>query len=306
MNHLLSSPDDDRHPSQRLVSEIEYRLRTHLEAVVRERDPYLSRGGHFLVREYIREQLSQWGTVENHEFQWHNDTHQNLILKLSTRQDSTSPTLPPSKLPIILGAHYDGVVGSPGADDNGTGVAVLLELARQFAQNPPIQQDVWFVAFDLEEYGLVGSRAYAQSLKRQNQSLKLMVSLEMLGYCDRTPGSQRYPSILHWFYPNQADFIALVGNIMILPELHTMAATMRRSGLPTEWLPAGLKGHIVPATRLSDHASFWDQGYKALMVTDTSFLRNPHYHQESDRINTLDLEFLTRVCIALEQAIRHL
>lgn len=306
MNHPLPTPDNSREACEKSHAEMKQRLLTHLEAIVRERDPYLASGGHFFVREYIREQLSQWGTIEVHEFPWRNHIHQNLILKMVGGQDSPSVHPNPDKAPILLAAHYDGVVGSPGADDNGTGVAVLLELAQQFAQNPLRGQDVWFVAFDLEEYGLVGSQAYAETLKQQNQPLRLMFSLEMLGYCDRTPGSQRYPSILKWFYPNQADFITLVGTVMMVPELRSMTSTMRRSGIPTEWLPAGLKGHIVPETRLSDHASFWDQGYKALMVTDTSFLRNPHYHRESDCIETLDLDFLTRVCVGLDHAIRQL
>ena len=309
MKHQPPSPDHE--PRDRHFSDLKQRLLAHLQTVVRERDPYLASGGHFLVREYVREQLAQWGRVEIHEFQWRNNTHQNLILKLSNPESlgETNSKQMGSKTnpaPILIGAHYDGVVGSPGADDNGTGVAVLLELARLFAQQPMRSQELWFAAFDLEEYGLVGSRAYAEELKRQNQALRLMFSLEMLGYCDRTPGSQRYPSILKWFYPNQADFITLVGNLITLPELRSMATVMRRSGIPTEWLPAGLKGYIVPETRLSDHAPFWDHGYKALMVTDTSFLRNPHYHKKSDRIDTLDLDFLTRVCVGLDHAIRHL
>ncbi|MEM9214127.1 MAG: M20/M25/M40 family metallo-hydrolase [Cyanobacteria bacterium P01_F01_bin.150] len=304
MSHPSSLFRNNCEPHDQFAS-VKQNLLTHLRAVVRERDPYLATGGHFLVREYIREQLAQWGTVEVHEFQWRNNTHQNLILKLSSTESNTSKPNT-SKAPILLGAHYDGVVGSPGADDNGTGVAVLLEMARQFAQQPIPKQDVWLAAFDLEEYGLIGSRAYAEELKRQNQSLTLMFSLEMLGYCDRTPGSQRYPSILRWFYPKQGDFIALVGNVKMLPELCFMTSKMRQFGVPTEWLPAGLKGNLVPETRFSDHAPFWDQGYKALMVTDTSFLRNPHYHKDSDRIDTLDMDFLTHVCMGLEHTIRQL
>lgn len=306
MKHQPAAPDPENKMEQQQFSDGKQRLLAHLKAIVRERDPYLASGGHFFVREYIREQLAQWGTVDVHEFSWRNNTHQNLILKLSSAESLENKSSPKRHAPILIGAHYDGVVGSPGADDNGTGVAALLELARSFAQQPLSAQELWFVAFDLEEYGLVGSQAYAEDLKQQNQALRLMFSLEMLGYCDRTPGSQRYPSILKWFYPNQADFITLVGNLPMLRELLSMASRMRRTGIPTEWLPAGFKGHIVPETRLSDHASFWDQGYKALMVTDTSFLRNPHYHKESDRIETLDLDFLTRVCIGLEQALRTL
>ena len=284
------------HPS---TPDLAARLRSHLEVIVRERDPFFSTAGHFFVREYIRGELSQWGLVETHEFQWRNQTHQNLILKLAS-----ADTFSAQVVPIIIGAHYDAVAGSPGADDNGTGVVALLELAQRFALKPA-SRPIWLVAFDLEEYGLVGSRAYATDLKKQGQPIHLMMSLEMLGYCDPTPGSQRYPSILHWFYPNQGNFIALVGSVLMIPELRSLSAHMRATGVATEWLPAGLRGHVVPQTRQSDHASFWDQGYKALMVTDTAFLRNPHYHQRSDRIDTLDLDFLASVCTGLEWSIRN-
>jgi Zn-dependent M28 family amino/carboxypeptidase len=134
-----------------------------------------------------------------------------------------------------------------------------------------------------------------------------MISLEMLGYCDRTPGSQTYPPGLQYFYPNRGDFIGLIGNWQTIPELIRLSRIMRRVGqVPCEWLPAGKRGMIVPATRASDHSPFWDQGYRALMVTDTAFMRNPHYHRSSDRLETLDLDFLTGVCQGLIAGIRQL
>jgi Zn-dependent M28 family amino/carboxypeptidase len=133
-----------------------------------------------------------------------------------------------------------------------------------------------------------------------------MISLEMLGYCDSTPGSQRYPAPLERFYPNRGDFIALIGNLPTIPDLIRLNRIIRTSGVSSEWLPVFNKGRIVPQTRLSDHAPFWDRGYRAIMVTDTAFMRNPHYHKASDRIETLNLDFLTGVCRGLEIGIRKL
>ena len=144
--------------------ELKQRLYNHLTQIVRERDPYLNTGGHFLVREYIRQSLSQWGEVKTHEFEFNGRTHQNLILNLFTTENTRLS-------PILIGAHYDAVPGTLGADDNATGVAVLLEMAEVFAANP-LKYPVRLVAFDLEEYGLLGSTAYAKSLKAAGQKIK--------------------------------------------------------------------------------------------------------------------------------------
>ncbi|MEP0750970.1 M20/M25/M40 family metallo-hydrolase [Trichocoleus sp. Lan] len=273
-------------------------LRSHLTQIVRDRDPYLASSGHFYVQHYIREQLQQWGTVETHEFNIRGQNHQNLILNLPAATNNQKP-------PILIGAHYDAVPGTPGADDNATGVAALLELARIFAAEPA-KYPVRLVAFDMEEYGMLGSQQYAADLKQQGQSLRLMLSLEMLGYCNSAPGSQRYPAGLERFYPNRGDYIALIGNLPSIPDLIHLSRNIRKVGVPSEWLPVPNKGLIVRSTRLSDHSPFWDLGYKAMMVTDTAFMRNPHYHQPSDTIETLDLDFLTGVCRGLASGISRL
>jgi Zn-dependent M28 family amino/carboxypeptidase len=287
--------------------DLKQRLQSHLTQIVRDRDPFLATAGHFFVKQYILRQFSQWGKVDIHEFQVRGQTFQNLILNL--------PALKKGRFaPILIGAHYDTVPGTPGADDNATGVAVLLELAKAFATQPakyPIQ----LVAFDLEEYGFTGkdgiaagsgASAYADLLRQQQQPLRLMISLEMLGYCDSTPGSQRYPSPLAHFYPNRGDFIALIGNLAVIPDLINLSRNMRQAGVPSEWLSVPNRGKIVPQTRQSDHAPFWDRGYRAIMVTDTAMLRNPHYHKPSDRIETLNLDFLTGVCRGAIQGIHRL
>lgn len=279
--------------------DLKQRLHTHLIEIVRDRDPYLNTAGHFFVKQYIRQQLEQWGTLEIHEFKVQGKTHHNLILNIPPLGKERVP-------PILIGAHYDAVPGTPGADDNATGVAALLELARVFAAEPLKKYPVRLVAFDMEEYGMVGSSHYAAELKQQQQPLRLMLSLEMLGYCDSTPGSQRYPSGLERFYPNRGNFIGLIGNLPTIPDLIRLSRNIRKTGMPSEWLPAPNRGVIVPQTRLSDHAPFWDRGYRAIMVTDTAFMRNPNYHKSTDTIETLDLDFLCGVCRGLESGIRHL
>ncbi len=276
--------------------ELKQRLHEHLTQIVRERDPYLASGGHFLVREYIREFFGQYGKVEVHQFQFQNKTHQNLILNLNSASESNLP-------PILIGAHYDGVPGTPGADDNATGVAVLLELATVFSASP-LKYPLRLVAFDLEEYDRAGSFAYAQYLKDKKQKLRLMLSLEMLGYCDLRANSQKYPDIIKPFYPNTGDFIALVGNLRCLTDLICLSRHIKRKGTPCEILPDPSSGKLVPVTGFSDHFAFWQQKYRAIMVTDTAMLRNPHYHKPSDTIDTLDLDFLTGVCQSLIAALK--
>ncbi|NEO85591.1 MAG: M28 family peptidase [Spirulina sp. SIO3F2] len=273
------------------------KLERDLQQIARPRDPYFAQAGHFFVREYIRAQLGQLGIVQVHSFDVRGMTHENLILDLCPQSNNLK-----QRSPILIGAHYDAVPGTPGADDNATGVAVLLALARYFSDTPP-RSPLRFVAFDMEEYGLLGSHAYAQWLKAQHQQLRLMLSLEMLGYTAQT---QTYPAFLKHFYPAKGNFIALVGNVWTMPDLWRLSRQIRKAGTPCEWLPAGFRGHLVPDTRRSDHAPFWDAGYRAMMVTDTANLRNPYYHLEGDRLETLNLDFLAGVCQSLAIALREL
>jgi Zn-dependent M28 family amino/carboxypeptidase len=275
-------------------------LETHLTQIARDRDPYLASGGHFFVQEYIRASFAQWGSVDIHTFYVGAKACKNLILNLPAAESQKED------LPLILiGAHYDAVPGTPGADDNATGVAVLLELARIFAAQP-IRYPLRLVAFDMEEYGLLGSTEYVTKLRQEQKALRLMMSLEMLGYCDSTRGSQTYPFPLQYIYPDRGNFIGLIGNWRTLRDLISISRSIRKAGVPSQWLPVPNQGHIVPQTRLSDHAPFWDAGYPAIMVTDTAFMRNPNYHKPSDTIATLDLDFLTGVCQGLETGIRRL
>jgi Zn-dependent M28 family amino/carboxypeptidase len=296
--------------------DLKERLHSHLIQIVRDRNPYLASQGHFYAQQYIREQLAQWGTVEIDDFSVRGRIHHNLILDLPPlspplakggKQENRGIEKRIKKRlpPIVIGAHYDTVPGSPGADDNATGVAVLLELARDIA-SAPLKYPVQLVAFDMEEYGYLGSSHHAAKYKQQQKSIRLMISLEMLGYCNHNPNSQSYPAGLKYFYPNSGNFIALIGTLRTVPDLINLSGKIRKSGQPCEWLPVPNRGLIVPDTRRSDHVPFWDNGYPAIMVTDTANMRNPHYHRESDRIETLDLDFLAGVCRGLVEAIRYM
>jgi Zn-dependent M28 family amino/carboxypeptidase len=274
---------------------LKHQLQEHLQQIVRPRDPYLGHEGHFYVREYLRTELQQWGEVITYEFEVRGNCHQNLILNLPTVNVSSSVS------PILIGAHYDTVPNSAGADDNGTGLAILLELARFFDKNScrfPLQ----FVAFDMEEYGLLGSKSYVKYLQENQQQLRLMISLEMLGYCDNSSNSQVYPTGLKYFYPSQGNFIALISNFKTILDVRKLSQPIRQI-VPCEWLSVPFNGRFVMDTRRSDHSPFWDAGYPAIMVTDTANLRNPYYHTAKDRLETLELDFLTRVCLGLMESI---
>lgn len=243
------------------------------------------------VRSYVKQRLAELGKVEEHRFFSGTDEGINFILKLPGRDNR--------RRPLLIGAHYDGPLHSVGADDNASGVAALLELGRRWKRNPP-RRPVWLVAFDQEEWGMLGSEALARKLKADKQRLKLMVSLEMLAYTSET---QRYPHpAMNRIYGNRGDFIALVANAraaLMLPGLaHRMGQHVRLNVLP---VPRA--GKDVPDVRLSDHSPFWDNGYNALMVTDTSFMRNPNYHRMSDTIDSLDLPFLAAAINGIDLAL---
>jgi aminopeptidase YwaD len=271
-----------------LDATLQDRLTAHLQEVARERDPYSAPEGHAYVESYITRELARYGPVARHAFDHRGRTHYNLVLDLPGRHDRGM---------VLVGAHYDAVPGSPGADDNGSAVAVLLELARAFSR-APTRRPMRLVAFDLEEHDRSGSCAYARHLLQRGERIALMMALEMLGYRDSRPSSQRYPPGLRYLYPDRGDFIGLIGNLRTLITLRHLARTMRMT-VPCELLAVPLRGRILPDARRSDHAAFWDLGYPAIMVTDTANMRNPHYHQPSDHVDTLDMAFLAAVCWGL-------
>lgn len=267
-------------------------LLTHLEAVARPRHLHWNRLGLLAVRSYLQDCLSVLGPVEEHGFDEGQGEGINLILRLPGRNDDLEP--------LLVGAHYDGPLESIGADDNGSGIAALLLLAERWAEEP-LRRPVWIVAFDQEEWGMLGSTALARELRRSRRKLQLMVSLEMLAY---TAEKQSYPiPAMRQVYGDRGDFIAVVGNTGAARFLPGLARRMGEH-VSTKVLPVPDKGRSLPDVRLSDHSPFWDVGYDAVMVTDTSFMRNPHYHRMSDTIDTLDIDFLAAVTEGLDAGLR--
>jgi Zn-dependent M28 family amino/carboxypeptidase len=209
---------------------------------------------------------------------------------------------------LVVGAHYDAFGPFPAADDNASGVAVLLELARA-TRDLVVPHPVLFAAFSTEEptseLGLEarGSHCLARRLARAGRAVGLMVSLEMLGYYDDTPGSQRFPLPgLGLLYPDRGHFLAVVGDLgSIRPVWRVWRAMRRARTLPVRPFcgPASLRG-----VHWSDHASFRALGFPAVMVTDTAFYRNPHYHTAHDTPDTLDYERMDRAVDALVPIVR--
>ena len=209
---------------------------------------------------------------------------------------------------VIVGAHYDSVLGAPGANDNGSGVAAVIELARLFAAEKPART-LRLVAFVNEEppfyhSDAMGSRHYARRSKERGENILAMLSLETIGYYSNLPGSQRYPFPLGLFYPSTGNFIAFVSNLTSRALLHeTLASFRRHAGIPSEGVAAPA---IIPGVDWSDHWSFWREGWAALMVTDTAPYRYPHYHSAQDTPEKVDYERLARVVTGLHGMLREL
>ena len=205
---------------------------------------------------------------------------------------------------LLIGAHYDTVPGSPGADDNASGVAGMLELSRLLAQSSP-RRTVRFVAWVNEEppyfnTPLQGSAVHARATKERGEDVDFMVSLEMLGYYRDAPGSQRYPPLFRPFFPRQGNFIGVVSNFRSHRAKRRLTTAFRRhSDFPIEHLTTFA---FVPGVSWSDHAAYWKQGFRGLMVTDTAFHRNPHYHTADDTIDKIAFAEFRRVTEGLYRA----
>jgi Zn-dependent M28 family amino/carboxypeptidase len=209
---------------------------------------------------------------------------------------------------VVVGAHYDSVVGAIGANDNGSGVAALIELARLLRDSKPART-VRFVAFVDEEPPFyfgdeMGSRFYARRSKARGENIVAMFSLETIGYYSDAPDSQRYPFPLSFFYPKTGNFIAFVANLSSRSLLHEVIASFRRHAqFPSEGAAAPA---LLPGVGWSDHWSFWKEGYPALMVTDTAPYRYPYYHTMQDTPDKVDYERLARVVTGLDGMLREL
>ena len=210
---------------------------------------------------------------------------------------------------IVVGAHYDSVWMTPGADDNASAVAALLEIARAL-KNKKLSRTIRFIAFANEElpfYGTdeMGSRQAAKRSYDRNEHIVGMFSLEMLGYYSDEPDSQRYPRPLSYFYPDKANFIAFVSNLVSRGWLaESILAFRQRAEFPSEGL--AVPEWLVPDIRRSDNAAFWEYGYPAIMITDTSNYRNRNYHNVGDVYHTLDYDRMARLVSGLTKMLETL
>jgi Zn-dependent M28 family amino/carboxypeptidase len=206
---------------------------------------------------------------------------------------------------FVLGAHFDTVAGSPGADDNASGVAAVLEVARILADQP-LDSTVHLLFFALEEVGIQGSEAYASALAAAGVNVVGMISLDLIGYTCAVPGCQTLIPDIPGCLDSQVestvgDFIGLAANTASIPLMDAFLADAAAyvPSLAIETVTVAGTGTCFPATRRSDHKSFWDEGYAALVLSDGAEARNPHYHQPSDSVATLDLPFATDVTRAV-------
>ncbi|HMK49699.1 MAG TPA: M28 family peptidase [Thermodesulfovibrionales bacterium] len=250
---------------------------------------------------YIEETLRSFGlSVRMQEVPFHGRAFHNIVASV----DGSNPESEEDC--ILLGAHYDAAWGSPGADDNASGVAVLLEAARIMGKHrskAPIQ----FAAFTLEEpqpqtiHFLIGSDHFAKQARDSGTEFRSVIILESVGYTDDAEGSQSVPLTVRASVPERGNFLGIIANKKSesIMDLFTSAAGEYVPELPVVPYRVPLSGRFIPETRFSDHASFWNQNYPAVMLTDTAMFRNPHYHTSHDRSGTLDFSFMTNVAKAV-------
>jgi len=277
------------------------RIREHIRVLQGVRHPVAAPEALERAADYIYDSFRSLSyNVEPHLFRFAGREYRNII---ATRAGTDKPE---ERLLVI--AHYDTVEGSPGADDNASAVAALLEMARVL---DPVEFDrtVHFAAVNLEERqrggrleetGLWGSRALAAEAKEQSWQIAGVIVLEMIA-CAGSSIVQKGPPGLPINLPQRGDFIGVIGNAASsdLVDHFVKAAEQYRLDLPVFPLVVPGNGEILADTRRSDHAPFWDRGYKAIMLTDTANFRNPHHHQPTDTLETLNLPFAAQVCRAV-------
>ncbi len=260
-----------------LVDRIEQeRVRAHVDAIDEPRNAFDQPEALQRTADYVEAELESYGyPVRLEPVSFSTATFPNVIAV----QEGTSC----SERVFIVGAHYDSVADTPGADDDASGIAAMLEIARVLADTP-LPATVWFTGFTMEENGLVGSVNMAEDAAEAGLQIVGMASLEMLGYTTE-----------------EFDFIVVLGNTasVRLTDAYRRAQEAYVPELPSAILSLLGNGEAQPDSRRSDHAPFWDRGYQAMLVTDTANFRNPNYHEPSDTISTLDFEFMTNVTKAM-------
>ena len=273
---------------------------SNLRALISERHPFSSPANLRRAHDYLADQYERLGLeVSFHTFRAFGGSYKNV---LGTLAPTTGASRNP-RLPVIVAAHYDTVQGSPGADDNASGLAAMLEVARTLRE-VSTSCEVRFIAMCLEEENLLGSLAYAASLRDLNEEIAGAIVLECVGYTSDKIGSQTAPRGMPFAIPTTGDFLGIVGNTasVKLVKGFEQATCREVPELKTISLVVPGEGEHLPDTQRSDHAAFWHFGYPAIMLTDTANFRNPHYHRPTDTLETLDLNFIHRVARGVSAA----
>lgn len=289
--------------ARRVIDDLEGRLKVHVSVLAEEIGPrnIFVPDNLNAASDYIR---TFW---ENRRYRVNTQTYSvqniachNLAVEIPGKSE-------PDKI-VLIGAHYDTVSYCPGANDNGSAVAALLELSRLFASRSS-QKTIRFVAFANEEPPFfktrqMGSLVYAKGCKEKKEDIVAMVCLETIGYYREEPNTQKYPFPLSFFYPNKGNFIAVVGNLRSKPLVKSFSRSfMQESDFPVEC--AAVFG-FIPGIDWSDHWSFWQCGYPAIMITDTALFRYPYYHSVEDTPDKLDYHSLARVTSGIFKALERM
>ena len=280
---------------------LERRLRAHVQFLASQPRNRRDAPEHEVaVVDYIRRELTQMGYQPTLQPVASADGEfQNIIVRIDGVRH-------PDEL-VVVGAHWDTRGPTPGADDNASGVAATLEIARWLRDRKPARSiELAFWANEEPPYfrtDAMGSLVHARALSDQQANVVWMVSLEMLGYFDPSPGSQSYPPVLRAFYPDAGNFVAFVGSMWHRSAVTNAVQAMRdRADFPTY----GFAGpESMTGIGFSDHWSFWQVGYPGVMLTDTSFFRTPHYHQLTDTPETLDWVRYPRVVASVIDTLPH-
>lgn len=281
-----------KHPPVQVSAE---RLKTHVQTLSETFAPrdYTNIENLDRTADYIKREFEQTrGAVSEQAYKVNGKSYRNVIALFGKESEER----------LVVGAHYDVCMPLPGADDNASGVAGLIELAQLLGQTE-LPMQIELVAYTLEEPPFfrseaMGSAVHANALKKQNVKVRAMLSLEMIGYFSDEDGSQRFPNpILKLFYPSRGNFIAVVSNFSNFGLVRKVKRAMRGTGLlPVYSINAP---GWLPGIDFSDHLNYWRVDYPAVMITDTSFYRNHHYHTAQDKAEKLDYHRMAKVVQAL-------
>lgn len=288
-------------PLDAVAMKLQQQLETHINQLASSQRNLQDQKHLTAAKNYIIDTLTQYGyQVDVQSYQIETDEFANLVVNI------TGQTKPNEIL--IIGAHYDSITDSPGANDNASGVAALLAIADSL-QGQKLARTVQLIAFANEEPPYfytehMGSLVYATQAANQQADIIGMISLETIGYYTDAPNSQKYPPPFNYFYPNQGNFVGFIGNLSSRQLVRNAIDIFRQHAtIPSEGLAAPV---AVPGVGASDQWSFWQYNYPAMMVTDTAPFRYPYYHTTYDTPDRINYEGLTRTVIGLREVVKTL